>query len=618
MRKIHLIKFSFGTNVHRSIPNEHLEYFADFFSKYFSIDYSCDTTQSEKLITIPISYKKISNRSDILAKKVIESLTNQFGLIDTNKKFKNSEDLIVIDIKSDFRDTAHLYLSSELDSILKTDLDNVSPRFVILLENIPASISRFSSIECYIKSGKVLLIDKKKRFRYKDDVKVNKEFSFELLTKSSLDRTKFKLIRKIGHFGRFNDVLKLDLAACNQFFYDGGDCTDDVSDVLFEKVCSLKENDLFDTTMIIFDCPESPWLMDSILFLDSDLKTLKDDYSFNYTGYHNISDVKEISDEAENILFVVDLIHTGTVFIRCYNLLKSKYPNAKIKFVTILVSDTENTFIKLNIAEKTAEIKVADDEKIIVDFFMCVNQKRYDVYGECPMCKKLHMKIIEDSSDINENILSSFEAWTMCDEAGYGKEDFVTDRESSFPSQVPMLPNRLELIKENSAYLALKYKKHIERNSLLESSDLILVFPDERTSQKELERRTNSIALEETASGYFAETLMQLKEIEYFGIPRNILDKIKIEKDKAPDLTFIQLEHNEFYQKLRLLSDDIIIMDEFGLSGTTLKKIIAVLDIVKKKPKAYFPIFNFNPNILNSNDANYEVLSLYDFNLKVN
>ena len=358
-------------------------------------------------------------------------------------------------------------------------------------------------------------------------------------------------------------------------------------------------------------------MAESFLLLDSDLKILKDDYSFSYTGCENISKIKEVSHEAQNILFVVDLIHTGTVFTKCYNNLRDKFPNAKIKSLAILVSDTDGSFMK--VTYRSAEIEVKQDKKVSVDFFLSVNQIRYPTFGKCPMCKELHMEIIRDSSYINENVLTSFEAWTMCDEAGYGKEDFITDRESPYPNQIPLLPKRLELIKENSAYLALKYKKHIERNKLLESPDLILVFPDERTSRKELELRKTPIALEETTSGYFAETLMQLKEIEYFGIPRNILDKIKLEKDKAPDLTFIQTDHKEFYSRLLLLSDEIIIMDEFGFSGTTLKKIIAVLGVVKKKPKAYFPIFNFNPSNLNKYKMkDYEVLSLYDFNIKAN
>jgi hypothetical protein len=616
MRNIHFIKFSFGTNIHRRIPSEQIEYFSSFFSTYFNTEYTVNQSLSEEYKTIPISYRKISSNSNILAKKLVECLTKQYEILDLEKKFKANEDLVVIDIKSNFRDTTLLYLANEIEVILKVDIGNIFPRFVLILEDIPATIGKFASISEYIKAGKILLIDKKKRFQFKsEDIQVNKDFSFDSFTTSALDRTKFKLIRKIGHYGRYKDEEKNDLIACNQFFYDGRDCVDDISDVLFNRIITLKDKDSFDVTMIIFDCPESPWLIEAILLLDSNLKSLKHNYDLSYEDYKNISAVNEKSDKEEKILFVVDLIHTGDVFKSRYKLLKEKYPSSQIKSLAILVSDTGNKF--LNISGNIAEIEYSDDEKISVEFFLNINQKRYEVYGKCPMCNELHIEIIKDSSYINEDVLTSFETWTMCDEAGYIEEDFSTERQQPFPKVIPLKPNSLNLIKENSAYLALKYTKHIERNELLDSPDLILVFPDETTNNNEIGKRATPIHLEETPSGYFAETLMQLKEIEYFGIPRNIIDKVKLEENKLPDLTFIQNDHKEFYAKLRLLSDDIIIMDEFGFSGGTLKKIIAILSIVKKKPKAYFPIFNFNPSNLNSEKKrDYKVLSLYEMDIK--
>jgi len=67
----------------------------------------------------------------------------------------------------------------------------------------------------------------------------------------------------------------------------------------------------------------------------------------------------------------------------------------------------------------------------------------------------------------------------------------------------------------------------------------------------------------------------------------------------------------------KLSTPKSIIMDEFGLSGGTLREIIKILGIVNKKPKAYFPIFNFNPKLLNRDKLNgLKVISLYDFNIK--
>jgi hypothetical protein len=243
MGVIHFIKYSFGTNITNEIPDEQLEYLASFFSSYFGSQYIISNSSlAKEHKTIPISYKNISNQTDILSRKLIEYLLDD-GVIDDEKKIINPNDLIVIDIKSNIRDTTLLYLSSEIDSILKKDIDCASPRFAIIVDNLPAIQESFISIFSHIQTGKVVLVDKKKRFKYKEEpIKVNREFSFNQLSKSSLDKTKFKLIRKIGHYGRYKDDEKI---ACSQFFYDGRDCVEDIRNILFDKIENLLEKKSF-------------------------------------------------------------------------------------------------------------------------------------------------------------------------------------------------------------------------------------------------------------------------------------------------------------------------------------------------------------------------------------
>ncbi len=618
MSYIYPIKFSFDTNIHRDITIKQIEYLRSFFSSFFGSKYNINKDKKfiNKYKTIPISYSKISKHSDILSKKLNNYLISEYQILDSEKKFKNQSDLVVVDIKANFRNLAIVPLSSEIESILQKDINNSNPRFVIILEDIPAVSESLISIKNYILGGKVLLIDKKKRFQYKDEkFKINKDFSFDDLAKTALDKTKFKLIRKIGHYGRYENEKKKEkkeLIACNQYFYDGADCDSDISDILFDKIIELQDKESFDVSKIIYHCPESPWLENSLTLLNTDLLNLKNDYNFNYNGLKNINSINDVFKSSENILFVVSLIHSGDTFRREYNKLKTIFPNSRIKAIAVLFSG-EGTHFKPR--GNYIDIPISEDELISVNFLLSVNQKQYPKFQRCPMCYELQMEI-RDSSYINTDVLTSFETWTMCDEAGYMPEDYVPGREEPYPSLLSIKPNSLKLIKENGAYIAIKYMKHIERNNLLQTPDLTLVFPDETSNKKEIEKRGPNINLEDTPSGYFAETLMQLKEVEYFGIPREIIEKLK-DKEEKFSLSDIQVQYKEFYNKLKLLSDDIIIMDEFGLSGSTLRKIIKIIDIVNKKPKAYFPIFNFNPMILNEDKLNgLKVISLYDFNIK--
>ena len=74
---------------------------------------------------------------------------------------------------------------------------------------------------------------------------------------------------------------------------------------------------------------------------------------------------------------------------------------------------------------------------------------------------------------------------------------------------------------------------------------LTIVFPDETSNIKEMEKIGKDIKLKETPSGYFAETLLQLGNLEYFSIPREIIKKIQDKKGKF-SLDDIQKCNKEF------------------------------------------------------------------------
>ena len=625
MNKIHYIKFTFGTFINHGIPKEHLNYYKSFFSEYFNKEYKLARSKFQHLPTIPISYNKIAGNTDAIANKVTSIMKTPLNLINDDKIVNNieNEDLVVIDIKSSISDKVHIHLFSEIENILKQYKQSTIPRFVVVIDDIPSIENSYKSIKKYISAGQVVFIDKKKRFLYKKKITINRDFDFKVIAKSPLEKTKFKLIRKIGHFARLSSSHEGELIACNEFFYDGKDCYKDITEVLSEKIIEYRQKD-YNVSKIIMNCPESDWLEKSIYHLDTELKIndFKKAYDLNYNGFIDSKKIVKKSMKKDNILLVLDLVHTGDSLKNTYMLVQKMYPKAKIKVLTVLVSDTKNKHVKINTKKKTITIglEISGDRKIEAEYLLAVKQNRYPVYDTCPMCDNYHMKHIHIDSSIDNNTLTSFVAWTMFDEVKYGNEDYVTKRSKEYPDQVPQLPDRLAIMKENSAYLALKFEKLIAANQL-SSANLTIIFPDETSSKTEKEKRKKEkrkkpINLEETASGYFAETLMQLKQIEYFGIPREILDDIVIEENKKPNLSFISDNHNEFYQKLRMISDDIIIMDEFVLSGTSMKKIKAVLSIVKKEPKAYFPIFNFNPKIIANGFADLNILSLYDFNLK--
>ena len=72
-----------------------------------------------KCKTIPVSYGKISKYSDILSKRLNNYLISEYQILDSEKKFKSQSDLVVVDIKANFRNVAIVPLSGEIESSLK-------------------------------------------------------------------------------------------------------------------------------------------------------------------------------------------------------------------------------------------------------------------------------------------------------------------------------------------------------------------------------------------------------------------------------------------------------------------------------------------------------------------
>ena len=148
-------------------------------------------------------------------------------------------------------------------------------------------------------------------------------------------------------------------------YYDGTNCRDDIGDVLFDKIIELQDKG-FNVSKIIYHCPESPWLEDSLTLLKTDLLNLKNGYNFICNELKNINSIDDVFESSENILFIVSLIHSGDTFRREYNKLKIIFPNSRIKTIAVLFSG-KSTHLKPR--DNYIDILISEDESIPVNFF---------------------------------------------------------------------------------------------------------------------------------------------------------------------------------------------------------------------------------------------------------
>lgn len=606
MTFLYPIKFAFGYSIPVDYPISHIEYYLNFFSNLLSKSFSIKPELEGTFKTIPI-VEDTAQFSQVFINEFNTIISATYG-ISLNSKLKDNRDIIVIDLRGLIRSLNLLHLTNEIANILKNEShSNQHTRFALIIESVEESDKVLRPIESYIVSKKVFVIDLKNRCLFgslKPNIK--NDFNFENITKSPIEKIKYKLIRKIGHFERrLNNIHH----ACNQYFYDGSYCINDLKNLIVDLTLKLYKKESFNINKIVYHCPESPWLKDALYKAHVELTRLKKLHNLDYSSKEDLMELSKGSRNKLKVLLIVDLIHSGETFKEIYKDFKSKFPNSKIKAISILNSGNQ---VEHEINGNFRKIYISANESIDVEFFLTVQQFNYPTsYHNCPMCKyDLLPKV--NSTYFGKDYLLSYEMWHMCDNAGYKTEDFQPVEERH---KIDYMPHTLKIMEYNAPYLAYKFDKIIQNESFKNSTELILVFPDETSNELELKLRGGTkINLEDTPSGYFAESLKQLKEYHYFSIPREVIRKVN---KGLIELSEISTKYPDFYKSLKRLPDDIIVFDEMNNSGGTISTIIEILRIVNKKPIAFFPIFNFSPSTINSESLNgIPVFSLYQFDLK--
>lgn len=606
MSSLFPVRFTFGLSVLSEIPLRHIEYYLSFFSGFLKKKYSLHPPLSGKFMTTPID-ENSAQFADELLREFRRTVSEILGVI-KNSTFVQTGDIVVIDLRGIIKLLSTLHLANELATILGNEgKRNKCTRFALIVDSIEENDKILRPLSRYIESKKVLVIDTKRRCMFGSLApQINEEFSFAQLITEPIDRIKHKLIRKIGHFKRIDKEKRV---ACNQFFYDGSYCIGDIRDLIVDKLQQLRTSQGFDPKILIYHSPESPWLAETVYKVHAELSRLKKDYRIKYSKSVSILEMKGENKSKIDIFFLVDLIHSGDTFKGMYRRLTKAYPNARIRSFSFL-----NSGLDINSSQtmKARSFEINGLGKVEIEFALTVEQQNYPVgLQNCPMCKYDLLPMV-DSSYIGADTLLSYEMWLMCDSAGYKSEDFQPDEERQ---SVDNMPHSLKLMEANAPYLSYKFDNLIIKKMLKKSPELMLVFPDETSNALEIMKRNGgAIQKLETPSWYFAECLRQLKEYQYFAIPRKLIREVKRNEIQLHE---IPIKYSEFYENLRKLPEDIIVFDEISISGGTARTINKILDTVDRRPLAYFPIFNFVPSGVNDKTfGGIKVLTLYEFDSK--
>lgn len=548
------------------------------------------------LLKIPIENDLLPEQNvffrDFLSENIFKS---NFFIAD--KCFKSHDDVFFFDLSSIGRQGLILSLLMQLIPFLDKNLDK--NRVVILIDDLPSTFD-FSFVFCkdFISENQLVVFDKYGRFANSE---LEKKIDIVKIRNLLIDLTppieeliRNKMVSKIGHYRR-TDKKGMDI--CFRTYFDGQFCVEEISKYLSTYIqTKIQQKPL----IIVYYASNSSWLKDIVYIVVNKLIT-------NNAIYIEINDLKEttINKYFKNfshdfeILFVTDLLNTGETFKFHYLRIANALPqnnSIKINCISILNNKLRNAE-----TNKNKRKFVVLGKSIFVEYILDVEVIQKHV-NSCELCK---LGLPNSNFDEDYKLkLTSFEFWELYNTSENMSEAFVPFRKNR--DKIHFYPNILSWLEKNGPYIAYKFKKNLDANSI-SINDLILVLPDESKEGK-------NGAFIDTPSGRFVNCLELIHGIEYITIPRDILDYYyNHEIDES-----IYIQKKLWLRQLSESTSNLLIVDESHVKGGTYFAMRKILSFLNKSVVGYFPIIDFNPiltqkNMKTSPELCY--LNLYEFQM---
>ena len=609
--------FRFGVSFNYTIPQKIINHLTEYFAEKYDIEIAQSNTEF-----------------GCVAVKDNEAKTNASIL--TSKYKERLKEYNVSDVKDSifFLDLTRVYSDKFTDYLLPSILINRNntpkqkfPNYILfldLLEETSTTLTVLFKIKhsennvfdnCFIFDKKGQYVDSNLEIKTDNTLP---QLIKHLSASTLIEKLEFKLVRKINHFKRYGE--NKTWKACQQFFYEGVNCQDEAFLLFKEELVRIANNRDIRPKYIVYDSLHSKWLSEVIISVSNTIPSLQQS-SFNEYKSDNRIDLRDLEDERNNkdwvdtsemdIIFISDLINTGSTFKKRIKVVSKKFPKASIYCISTLI--TNQAYKDFNGTDINDEKQIVIDNQEI-NFFIQVEQQYYnDNSGEnadsCPMCKHELLPLVETDVDVSEK-LSSYEMWFMCKEAGYKIEDYQPreDRKNR------IVPHSLKLFEKNGALLSLKFKKQLDSFKNYQTDEIVILFPDE-TQDNII--GFDSSKIEITPSGYFAKRLKLYNDsYTYIPIPRKLIRAI----EKGLSWEDIAQQYSKILSQIRNIDSEnpIVIIDEANYTGKTFKSIAHILTQQHQEPSCYFPIFNFdakNTSLKYQNEKyqNVHFLNLYEF-----
>ena len=474
-----------------------------------------------------------------------------------------------------------------IDSLLESFTGaDPSLKFVIIHSKVfdNTTLSSETLFDKYAKAKQVIMFDNKGNSTEEAD-KQHQIFTRyrKLIFGDAYELFKKKLLRRVGHFKRPADG---DHARCHLFFYDGSHCQQELRHILLEKLSELNPD------YIIYDCPESKWLENSI---KNALPYFKEKSITAYNFLKEADKISKIKSDSKTLL-IVDLIHKGERFEKIINELKSTnadlFPELKALSVLKAVHTPTNEEIKIESPSSIADFEYS--------FIHAVHQKEFLQPSECEMCNPYQIPQTDKYAEI-ESELSAYFYWLLINDKSVGVKFKAEENPPKHRPALSTVPDFKALLIFHGPYIAYKIKTLLLEKGIGISSfkDYTFICPDEEGA-KEVGRSIS----------YFFDA-------EVLSIPKPDIEQI-IEQEMPRSRVEHEFKDAPWLKHLLRIersgkSKSVILFDEFVVTKTTFNEFTQFLDIFDYKISCYLPIFQFAD--LKYGTGETPIYSLYKFKL---
>lgn len=569
MRKLYSIRISISNDKSSLVPNSAFEGFykyiansifgngvIDVFFMYLNIPIDTPlkprwTVLKDQLFSFLKSISETSNNHILLHVEEVLKPTNYYEILSFFNEVK--KELNIFEVKSVF------YLKDE---------DYILPFNPMFYKKIGVD-------------GNLVFLNEKGEYTHNENTikKIPNFLNFhKRIQLTAEDRLRLKLIRRLGHFIKEKDGIHI---SCQKYFYDGSKCISEITFLLHKYLVSIIDKDK--TFGIYFHSPYSKWATNCFLQIHEQLKL-----EFKNKCFPTI--LNDEFSNVEQVIFLTDVVVSGKTLRDKYNEIKSI--NNSVSVIPFCIVDCSSSDPSEMIVKGSTKILNGNSD-ILLYFLLQKKQEHQNRESEtCVMCNSrldIPKKKFSELEDTPR--LSSFEMWSMTIESGLHSEHIIPPGEDKVERFPNLIPDTLNIIRFNGAYLASKFQELLKQNGLIFPISGFVAYPDETNNTL---NHYHNLTADEVPSNLFISSLKLIYEYNILPIPRDLIEDIK----KDPSLlSSIKEKYREFYSLMLMIKNEpIVIVDEFPRSYRTYEAMRKILTEVEKIPLAYVTFFNFSPD----------------------